>query len=183
MVSKREVERLSQPAKKRAEASGAAPEVRIPAGGIIEFVTWLGVDLFPIQALILKIVTLSVHLFTDFDYEQIATWMRGFVPNDMGTSFEGRHGTTPDLLERMRWCIAAGRTSFRHAVLVIGRRGSKSLLSPTSISVSLPTGWEPGFLERALSRPRNLPLISEPAKYASEGRQTNGTRYRHRARL
>ena len=130
MVSKREIDRLRQAAQEKL-VGNLPPDVVIPKGGIVEFAkVFLGVDLFPVQALILKLATLAIDLFTPYDYGILEEWMSGFTLDDSDDpKYRGRKGTTPDLLERLRWCIDHGRTSPRECVFVIGRRGSKSFLA------------------------------------------------------
>lgn len=130
----RDLARLRQAAAQYTEEQSEVPTARIPDGGIAEFATskdFLGLSLFPLQLLILKIATLSVELFTSFDRMIIQRWGEGFILNEdlEHPAFEGRKGTTPDLLERIETCRNAGRTSCEELVLVLGRRGSKSFLA------------------------------------------------------
>lgn len=134
MASSRDLARLRQAAAEYKDEQSEIPTARIPDGGIAEFATskeFLGLNLFPLQLLILKIATLSVELFTAFDREIIQRWGEGFILNkDLDhPAYEGRKGTTPDLLKRIEACRDAGRTSCEELVLVLGRRGSKSFLA------------------------------------------------------
>lgn len=126
-----------------------APHSRgaVPAH-IAEFATdprFLGLKLFPVQLLILKVATLSLELLTDWDHRRLAEWMRGYqLIDDRGTTrFDGSFGTTPDLYERMRLLRAGGRPWFRNVVLVAGRRSGKSLLASILMAWAL---WK--LLER-----------------------------------
>jgi hypothetical protein len=71
----------------------------------------LGLDLYPRQATLLKVITCAEDLFTDFDQSVIAEWMGGYHPvaSPDGGHFEGIRGTPPDLYERIRWCREHGR--------------------------------------------------------------------------
>ncbi|MEX2250615.1 MAG: hypothetical protein WD895_00925 [Acidimicrobiia bacterium] len=130
MATRRDLERLKRDAQ-RASVRREEAEVVLPGGGIVEFATspeFLGVDLFPLQATILKVATLDRERFTDFDYDAIGRWGSGFVVNDDPDqpAYQGRKGTTPDLLDRIDYCLAAGRSGCEELLLVLGRRGSKS---------------------------------------------------------
>jgi hypothetical protein len=110
---------------------------------IVTFATspeFLGLRLYPLQLLILKVIFLAVELLTERDVEELARWMNGFaLPDDEKAPlrYEGRHGTQPDLLDRMRRCRDDGRLWFREVVAVIGRRGSKGLLCSISVAYVL----------------------------------------------
>jgi hypothetical protein len=96
---------------------------------IIRFATdELGLDLFPRQATLLKVLTCSEHLLTEFDQSVISEWTAGYTPvvGPDGSFYEGTRGTPPDLVERMRYCREQGRTVFREATLVAGRRSGKT---------------------------------------------------------
>jgi len=98
---------------------------------IIEFARdVLGIDLYPGQATLLKVLTLADDLFTDFDRDLIDAWTRGYARVDdySGSHYTGTRGTPPDLLERIRFCQELGRATFREVSLVLGRRASKSML-------------------------------------------------------
>lgn len=74
MTSRRDLVQLRKAATQLAETKNRVPEAVIPEGGIVEFATspeFLGIELFPLQATILKIATLAVDLFTPFDYEAV----------------------------------------------------------------------------------------------------------------
>ena len=66
----------------RARVPSATDPPRVPSPlNIIDFATnpaFLGIDLYPVQATILKIATGSLELLTDFDRDLIATWERGW---------------------------------------------------------------------------------------------------------
>ncbi|WP_394941309.1 hypothetical protein [uncultured Ilumatobacter sp.] len=96
---------------------------------VIRFATeHLGLDLFPRQATLLKVLTCAEHLFTDFDRSVISEWTSGYTAVDSpnGSFFEGIRGTPPDLIERMRYCRQQGQSVFRETTLVAGRRSSKT---------------------------------------------------------
>ena len=89
----------------RAQAMGvvANPAVDIVmAEHVIEFATssrFLGYELFPVQGLLLKIVTLAVHLFTDFDLAFLEQCNNYTLSAD-GAHYEGTVGVSPDLMVR-----------------------------------------------------------------------------------
>ena len=101
-------------------------------GNIVRFAAdGLGLDLFPLQATLLKVLSCSEHLFTAFDDDALAEWSTGFraVQSADGVYFEGQRGTTPDVVECMRYCHGQGRTTFREITLVGGRRSSKTFIA------------------------------------------------------
>ena len=164
MVSRRDLEQLRKAAASQAELSAGQPRVEVPDGGIVEFATssdFLGTALFPLQATILKVVTLAVHLFTAFDYEAIERWGTGFSLNDDPDhpAYQGRKGTTPDLLARIDACLAAGRSSCQELVLVVGRRGSKSFLAAILVVWRLWNILALGDPQAHYGIPRNKKLI------------------------
>src|SRR4051794_27801614 len=74
---------------------------------IIEFARdVLGIDLYPAQATLLKVLTLGDDLFTEFDLDLIDAWTSGYerVDDYDGSHYTGTRGTPPDLLERIRFC-------------------------------------------------------------------------------
>lgn len=126
--------RLARAEAKAASIDAAGPgselgPARRPAD-IVEFVlgkTWLHrPGIYPRQLTLLKILTLALHLLTEFDRRVIAEWGAGFTRDEKdGGSWTGTWGTTPDLIRRAERCLETGRLWFRHPVLVIGRRGGK----------------------------------------------------------
>lgn len=137
MTTEREIGRLRRAAGIAGGAS--APQVALP-DGIVQFATdphFLGVDLFPRQGTLLKMMTLDFESFTDFDFSVVDNWASGFVLDGEGSelAFRGDRGTTPDVSNRMTWCRDAGYPWFREMVLVLGRRASKSFL------VSIMVAW------------------------------------------
>ena len=111
--------------------AGRSPTTFEHEPNIVRFATdGLGQDLWARQGSLLKVLSCSEHLFTTFDYEVIAEWSAGFraVDSAGGVYFEGQRGTTPDLLERIRYCRDLGRTTFREITLVGGRRSSKTFI-------------------------------------------------------
>jgi hypothetical protein len=126
----RSLEHRSVAATQRGQAIG-----RLSVPNIIEFVTspeYLDrPKLYPRQATLLKIMTLSTELLTSYDLAVIAEWEAGFqlTEHDVGQRYEGRAGLAPGTLERMDAARAAGRWWFREVVLVLGRRAGKGYLS------------------------------------------------------
>jgi hypothetical protein len=103
-------------------------------GHVANFVTspmFLGQSLYPTQLLIVKLITLAVDLLTDDDHRLIADLVQGYSQVDdlHGARFDGTRGTVPDLMERIEWCRQHDRTVFSEAVLVMGRRAGKSLIT------------------------------------------------------
>lgn len=90
----------------------------------------LGILLYPAQALVLKLITLSYGLLTEWDLRVLARWSGGYgvVNDELGAHYSGTEGIVPDWRERIAWCRQAGRWTFREVCLVLGRRASKSLL-------------------------------------------------------
>jgi hypothetical protein len=107
---------------------------------IVEFAMstgFLGVDLFPRQATLLKLWFCSSDLLTPYDEMVLREWTSGFAlqHNDDGSaSYHGSYGVPPDVGDRMQWCLRNGRNYFREVIFVGGRRGSKSLLGAIAAS-------------------------------------------------
>jgi hypothetical protein len=91
----------------------------------------LGLNLYPRQATLIKLITCSLELLTDFDREVVESWSQ--YERD-GSSYVGVRGTTPDVLERVSYCRNLGRTTFREVPFLAGRRSSKTA---TASSVTL----------------------------------------------
>ena len=92
---------------------------------------YLGVELFPRQSTLLKLMFCSPHLLTSFDRGVLAEWTSGFTvqPGNDGTAgYRGQCGVVGDVVDRMRWCSEHGRGWFGEVIFVGRRRGSKSLL-------------------------------------------------------
>ncbi len=101
---------------------------------IIDFATnpkFLGLSLYPRQATVLKLLCLQLGLLTAYDREVIKGWSEGFTATEFldGFRWAGRHGVVPDVLERIALCQQSGRPIWDEIILVLGRRGSKSLLA------------------------------------------------------
>lgn len=86
--------------------------------------------LYPMQALVLKLVTLAAELLTTWDYATLERLGQGFRVVDDGrtVSYAGTRGTTPDTLQRLESCRKRDFWAFRQVVLVLGRRASKSTM-------------------------------------------------------
>lgn len=90
--------------------------------------------LYPSQLTLLRAIFCDVDGLTSYDRETLASWGGGFssgegldgVPRFVPTQgWDYAKGTSPDVIERMRACRAAGRRWLREVNLVIGRRGGK----------------------------------------------------------
>lgn len=124
--------RLAALERKRDVAAGL-PKLDTPTN-VIDFATnprFLGLNLFPRQATLLKILTLMIGLMTAFDWGVIREWQSSYsiVDDFNGRYWGGERGTAGNLRERIEHCLRKGRTGFREVVLAMGRRGSKSLLT------------------------------------------------------
>lgn len=121
----------------------AAEPQPIVVPNIIEFALsgdYLNVRLYPRQATLLKLIFGAVELLTDYDRGVLAEWTAGFSAHDRddGTAgYRGRFGVVPDVVERIAWCRAQGRTWFREVIMVAGRRGSKGFLGAVAASYVL----------------------------------------------
>lgn len=92
---------------------------------IIEFVTspdYLNrPNLYPRQATILKLITGSADLFTDYDWKVLDDWADDY-------SRTKNHGISPDYRERLDFMKEEERPWFREVIAVIGRRGGKGYI-------------------------------------------------------
>lgn len=99
--------------------------------------------LYPRQATFFKILFLRDDLFTDYDHEVIAEWIKMF--RDTNSDEEEKEdqfnsqtkGIQPDIYERIEWCKAHGYKWFRELILAIGRRGSKGYMCALAMSYVL----------------------------------------------
>lgn len=127
--------RVERAAQRATLAHTATPDLDATSNGLVlpniaDFVLderYLGVaKIYPRQLLILKLITGQVDLLTDYDRGVLDKWTSGFTISDDGTRFEGGYGTTPDLLDRIAAITTDGRSHFREAVMVLGRRAGKN---------------------------------------------------------
>lgn len=127
------VPRLTKAKPSQPVAASPTPSLRVP--DIITFVTspeYLNRPrLYPLQALLLKVIFLAVELLTERDREVLARWGAGFIPaGEPGSRhYQGSEGMPPDVLAGIDACREQGRRWFREAVLVMGRRGSKGYVT------------------------------------------------------
>lgn len=101
---------------------------------VIDFATspyYLGVNLYPVQATVVKVATASVELLTAFDYKVISSWEQGWdLEDDRGhLRYIGTEGSPPGLLDRMGWCRAQGYRGLSELALVLGRRAGKGVMA------------------------------------------------------
>ncbi len=146
---------------------------------IVRFATnGLGLDLFPSQATLLKVIACAEDLFTQFDDDVIAEWMDGYRPvhGAEGSYFEGNRGTTPDLLERIRHCAATGRSVFREVTLVAGRRSSKTFIAAivTTWQVSMLLGLRDPQAVLGLPDGKQITLVAMSTNKDSTSRDVYG---------
>jgi len=133
MSKRSRIDRLARAQTAALGRIAGVPPIELP--DIVTFVTspqYLNrPNLYPKQALLLKVMSLDLDALTSYDHEVIAGWGGGFTavgePGDR--RYEGAEGMPPDVLVRMEACLAEGRRWFREIVLVIGRRGSKGYLT------------------------------------------------------
>jgi hypothetical protein len=128
----RRAERLSrrtQPAKPSPPASGLV----VPR--TLDFV--LGPDflnvptLFPKQGTLLKLWSLELDEFTDFDRQTINEWTADFqlVDGADGTRrYVGGYGIPPDILDRAQACRDEGCPWFHDLIMPAGRRSGKGFI-------------------------------------------------------
>src|ERR1019366_8780766 len=102
-VSKAHLDKLERRAKSAQPNLVPAPQA---AANIIDFATnhaFVGIDLYPKQATLLKIATLATELMTPFDYEVIGEWSAGFTLSEDhdGVRYTGASGVPADVLDRI----------------------------------------------------------------------------------
>lgn len=110
-------------------------ETKLVIPNIIDFVT--GKDylnqpnLYPRQALLLKLICLSPELLSAYDRRVLEQWGAGFtaVGEPGARRYAGTEGLPPDVLQRMELCREEGRRWFGEVVLVLGRRAGKGYLT------------------------------------------------------
>jgi len=182
-VSRREIDDLRrQVGVLRAQGRGEfapQPEPR----NIVEFATsndFLGLNLFPGQATILKCITVATHAFTAWDFEFIDRLAAGFIVTDDGgvTRWQGSEGTPGDLLQRIEWCRAQGRRWFGEVLLVVGRRGSKNFLG------AIVGAWVTWHIlnDQTVATEAGVKTVTIPV-YAGKKQQAVDNQFRDLARL
>jgi len=80
---------------------------------------FLGRRLYPRQKTLLRLINLETELMTDYDFEVIDEWTKGF--NRSGVSI----GVSPDIWNRVEYLKANGYNHFREVINITGRRGGK----------------------------------------------------------
>lgn len=103
--------------------SGVAPGK--PWGSIVEFATsprYCGINLYPRQETILKIIYLEVDNLTAYDKAVIDKWRKGFSNKNMPI------GIQEDIYERMEHLRSNGYTHFPKTMAVMGRRAGKGMI-------------------------------------------------------
>lgn len=124
--------RLAQ-AERRTPAAARRPDVPAPEN-LLDFSVnpeFLGIDLYPLQGLVVKLATGAMDLLTDFDLERIAEMEDGWrlVEERGHLRYQGREGTPPGVLRRLELCRAQGRPGPVEVAMVLGRRAGKGLIS------------------------------------------------------
>lgn len=120
-------------AEKRTPVRAIRPTVPEPLN-IVDFAInpdFLGVDLYPKQGTILKVLAGDIDLLTDFDRDTITEWEHGWelVADGERLRYVGTEGTPPGLLARLQACKDEGRSGPSEIAGVIGRRGSKGVMT------------------------------------------------------
>jgi len=94
-------------------------------GDIVAWAThpsFCGLKLYPRQATLLKLMFLETENFTQFDYDTIGNWAKGFRRKNKPM------GVQEDIFERIEYLKSHGYTRFPEIQLVMGRRASKGFL-------------------------------------------------------
>ncbi|QZE10557.1 terminase [Mycobacterium phage ScoobyDoobyDoo] len=96
-----------------------------PWESIVDFAThrsFCGMQLYPRQLTLLKLIYLETEMFTDFDYETINQWAQGFKDRTRPM------GVQPDIFDRIDYLKSHGYHHFPHVQTVMGRRASKGII-------------------------------------------------------
>lgn len=110
-------------------------ETKLVIPNIIDFVTGKNYlnqpNLYPRQALLLKLICLSPELLSAYDHRVLEQWGAGFtaVGEPGARRYAGTEGLPPDVLQRMELRHEEGRRWFGEVVLVLGRRAGKGYLT------------------------------------------------------
>jgi hypothetical protein len=96
-----------------------------PWDSIVEFAVsdkYCGMKLYPRQLTLLKLIYLETEQFTQYDYDTIGEWSKGFKDrtNPMGVQ--------PDIMDRVVYLKENGYHHFPHVQMVMGRRASKGII-------------------------------------------------------
>lgn len=96
-----------------------------PWDNITDFAThpsFCGLNLYPRQNTLLKLIYLETENFTNYDIEVISRWAEGFKDPSSPA------GVQPDIWERVDYLKRNGYRRFPHIQLVMGRRASKGVI-------------------------------------------------------
>jgi hypothetical protein len=103
----------------------AALNTKAPWDSIVDFAThdsYCGVDIFPRQATLLKLIFLETENMTAYDVEVIESWRKGMLrARDV-------FGVQPDIWKRVDYLKARGYRRFPHIQAILGRRASKGFI-------------------------------------------------------
>jgi hypothetical protein len=114
----------------------------------------LGLDLYPVQQTILRLIFLDVEHMTAFDNTTIDRWT---------ASWSGGHpnqGVVPDVWDRVNVLRAKGDRHFREVLLLIGRRGGKSYLGAVATAYQIYTLITWGHPQRVLGIDPDKDLVA-----------------------
>lgn len=96
-----------------------------PWESIVDFAThksFCGMTLYPRQLTLLKLIYLETENFTQYDWDRIEEWIKGFKDRTQPI------GIQPDVMDRVRYLKEAGYHHFPHVQAVAGRRASKGII-------------------------------------------------------
>jgi hypothetical protein len=96
-----------------------------PWENITDFAThksFCGMNLYPRQLTLLRLIYLETEMFTDYDLDRIEEWRQGF--KDPTSPM----GVQPDIWDRIKYLKDNGYHHFPQVQLPMGRRGSKGIV-------------------------------------------------------
>lgn len=96
-----------------------------PWSSIVDFAThksFCGMQLYPRQLTLLKLIYLETEMFTQYDWDTIGAWAEGFKDRTRPM------GVQPDIFDRIQYLKNNGYHHFPHVQTVMGRRASKGII-------------------------------------------------------
>lgn len=96
-----------------------------PWESIVDFAThpsFCGMKLYPRQLTLLKLIYLETEQFTQYDWDRIEEWTKGFKDRTHPI------GVQPDVMDRVKYLKDNGYHHFPHVQAVAGRRASKGII-------------------------------------------------------
>jgi hypothetical protein len=114
----------------------------------------LGLELYPAQQSILRLIFLDIEHMSVFDTTTIDRWAAAWSGGNPN------HGVVPDVWDRVEALRAKGDRHFREVLLLIGRRGSKTYIGAIATAYQIYTLIAWGHPQRVLGIDPDKDLVA-----------------------